>query len=83
MERRNFNWSRFHAYRVFDEFLERFVLSRKSYVTRHDKELDFEAAFDEIYSVFSEGYDNSDETFGKKVERQFAEASENSKNRFC
>jgi len=28
-----FVWQRFHAYRVFDEFLERFVLQRKSYVT--------------------------------------------------
>ncbi len=79
MERNNFGWSRFHAYRVFDEFVERFVLNRKSYVTRHDKDLDFEAAFDEIHSVFSEGYDDSNETFDNKVERQFAEASENSK----
>lgn len=79
MECSNFDWSRFHAYRVFDEFLERFVLNRKSYVTFHDKSLNFEAAFDEIHSVFSEGYDDSDETFDNKVERQFSETSENSK----
>lgn len=79
MDRSNFNWSRFYAYRVFDEFVERFVLNRKSYVTRHDKELDFKAAFDEIHLVFSEGYDDSNETFDSKVERQFADASENSK----
>ncbi|MEW8143417.1 MAG: HNH endonuclease [Candidatus Thiodiazotropha endolucinida] len=79
MERSNFDWFRFHAYRVFDEFLQRLVLERKSYITRHVKELEFEAAFNEIHSVFSEGYDDSNETFDNKVERQFADASENSK----
>lgn len=79
MERSNFDWYRFHAYRVFDEFVERFVLNRKSYVTLHEKALDFKAAFDEIHSVFSEGYDDSKETFDNKVKRQFAGASENSK----
>jgi len=37
IERGDFDWTRFHAYRVFDEFLERFVIDRKSYVTRHEK----------------------------------------------
>ncbi|MEW8027472.1 MAG: HNH endonuclease [Candidatus Thiodiazotropha endolucinida] len=79
MERSNFDWSRFHSYRVFDEFVERFVLTRRSYITRHEKELDFESAFREIHSAFSEGYDDSNETFDTKVERQFADASEDSK----
>ncbi|MES9948861.1 MAG: hypothetical protein ABW118_07875 [Candidatus Thiodiazotropha sp.] len=79
MERSNFDWSRFHAYRVFDEFVERFVLNRRSYITRHENELDFESAFHEIHSAFSEGYDDSNETFDTKVERQFADASEDSK----
>lgn len=79
MERSNFDWYRFHAYRVFDEFVERFILNRKSYVTLHEKALDFKAAFDEIHSAFSEGYDDSKETFDNKVKRQFVGASENSK----
>ncbi len=79
IEHSDFDWTRYHAYRVFDEFLERFVLNRKSYITRHEKELDFEAAFNEIHSLFSEGYDDSKETFDNKVERQFSGASENSK----
>ncbi len=83
MEHSNFDWSRFHAYRVFDEFVECFILNRKSYITRHEKELDFEAAFSEIHSVFSEGYDDSNETFDNKVERQFADASKNSKILFA
>lgn len=75
----NFDWSRFHAYRVFDEFLVRFVIDRKSYVTRHQKRLDLEKAFDEIHSCFSEGFDDSNEAFENKVERQFEKASENSR----
>lgn len=75
----NFDWSRFHAYRVFDEFLQRFVIDRKSYITRHEQRLDLEGAFDEIYSCFSEGFDDSKETFENKVEIQFENASENCK----
>ena len=75
----NFNWSRFHAYRVFDELLERFIIDRKSYVTRHENRLDLEKAFDEIHSRFSEGFGDSKETFDNKVERQFEGALENSK----
>lgn len=75
----NFDWTRFHAYRVFGEFLQRLVIERKSYITLHSFDLDLESAFDEIRSVFSEGYDESEETFDNKVVRQFANASENSK----
>jgi len=75
----DFDWSRFHAYRVFDEFLETFVISRKSYITRHEQKLDLEEAFEEIHFRFSEGYDDSQENFEKKVQRQFEGASENCK----
>ena len=74
-----FDWSRFHAYRVFDEFLETFVLERKSYITRHEQKLNFEEVFKEIHSRFSEGYDDSKESFENKVLRQFEGASENCK----
>lgn len=55
-----FDWNRFHAYRVFDEFLERFILQKKSYVTRHPEPLDLAAAFDDIRERFVAAYDDSD-----------------------
>lgn len=74
-----FNWRKFHAYRVFDEFLECFIIGKKSYVTHHNDQLNFKKAFEEIHSCFSEGYDDSKEDFESKVERQFKKASKNSK----
>jgi hypothetical protein len=75
----DFNWSQFHSYRVFDEFLQRFVIDQKSYITRHEKRLDFESAFDEINTCFSEGFNDSKETFDRKVRVQFQNASEDCK----
>ena len=75
----NFDWTRFHAYRVFDEFLQRFIIGRKSYVTTHPQRLDLEAAFEEIRSCFSEGFDDSSANFEDKVRSQFEVASEESK----
>ena len=75
----NFDWTRFHAYRVFDEFLKKFVVDRKSYVTHHTKQLDLGAAFEEISSCFVEGFDDSKADFTTKIKSQFEEASEESK----
>ena len=54
-----FDWKRFHAYRVFDEFLEQFILQRKSYVTKHPDTLDLAAAFEDIRKRFVDDYDDS------------------------
>jgi hypothetical protein len=75
----NFDWPRFHAYRVFEEFLKRFIIDRKSYVTRHNQRLNLEAAFEEISSCFVEGFDDSRADFTTKIKLQFKEASEESK----
>lgn len=79
MTAESYDWKRFHAYRVFDEFLERFVISRKSYVTRHELELDLEAAFDDISERFVAAFDDSKDKFEKKVIQQFDGASEQTK----
>ena len=79
MSAANYDWKQFHAYRVFDEFLERFVISRKSYVTRHELELDLEAAFDDISGRFVAAFDDSKDNFEKKVNLQFDGASEQTK----
>ncbi|MBI5382972.1 MAG: HNH endonuclease [Opitutae bacterium] len=79
MSKEAFDWKRFHAYRVFDEFLERFVIQRKSYVTRHDDQLDLDAAFKDIAERFIDGADESDKDFEQKVARQFTGASEQTK----
>ena len=71
-----FDWQRFHAYRVFDEFLDRFVLKRKSYVTGHPAELDLPAALEDIRERFVAGFDDSDTNFEEKVADQFEGASE-------
>lgn len=74
-----FDWKRFHAYRVFDEFLERFIIQRRSYVTRHEDQLDLQAAFEDIRSKFIDGADESDAKFERKVARQFHDASAQTK----
>ena len=74
-----FDWKRFHAYRVFDEFLERFVIQRKSYVTRHEDQLDLVAAFEEIRIRFIDTAYESDTDFGQKVARQFKDAAQEAK----
>jgi hypothetical protein len=74
-----FDWKRFHAYRVFDEFLEDFVLQRKSYVTSHDEQLDLESAFEDIRVRFVEAFDESKARFEEKLARQFEGASEQTK----
>lgn len=74
-----YDWKQFHAYRVFDEFLESFILNQKSYVTRHSQTLDLDAAFDDIHSRFVDEYDESDATYEDKIALQFEGASENTK----
>ncbi len=72
-----FNWNHFHSYRVFDEFLDSFVIKRKSYVTRHGEPLDLEVAFKEIEERFIVGADEAaDVDFDTKVRAQFEGASE-------
>jgi hypothetical protein len=74
-----FDWNRFHAYRVFDEFLDRFVLQRKSYVTKHPQTLDLAAAFEDIRKRFVADYDDSDAKYEEKIALQFADAPEQTK----
>src|SRR5690349_17817615 len=73
------NWQRFHAYRVFDEFLERFVLQQKSYVTQHPDPLDLVAAFEDIRQRFVDTLDKSESSFEDKLAIQFRGASEQTK----
>ena len=75
----SFDWQRFHAYRVFDEFLERFVLQRKSYVTKHPEPLDLAAAFEHIRLRFVAAFDDSEARFEEKVAHQFDGAPEQTK----
>lgn len=79
MNSASFDWQRFHAYRVFDEFLERFVLQRKSYATKHTEPLDLAAAFEDIRERFVAAFDDSEARFEEKVAHQFEGASEQTK----
>lgn len=79
MNSASFVWQRFHAYRVFDEFLDRFVLKRRSYVTRHPGPLDLAAAFEDIRQRFVAGFDDSEARFEEKIVHQFRDASEQTK----
>ena len=74
-----YNWKQFHAYRVFDEFLARFILQRKSYVTRHDEPLNLAAAFEDIRKRFVADFDDSDAKYEEKIAHQFEGASEETK----
>lgn len=76
MNSASFDWQRFHAYRVFDEFLDRFILQRKSYVTRHSEPLDLGEAFEDIRRRFVATFDDSEARFEEKVAHQFEGASE-------
>ena len=55
------------------------MLERKSYITTHDHLIDFDAAFADIQLRFVEGADESEDSFGAKVDRQFADAEENTR----
>lgn len=80
MSTENFNWNQFHAYRVFDEYLESFVINRKSYVIQHSATLDLEAAFEDIRARFIVAFnDSADVDFETKVMGQFDGASEETK----
>ncbi len=79
MDTKPFDWKRFHAYRVFEEYLERFVLQRKSYVTRHTEPLDLAKAFLDIRERFVAAYDDSEADFEDKVALQFNGAPEETK----
>jgi len=70
----HFDWNRFHSYRVFNEFLDRFVLQRKSYVTLHPDDLVLAAAFEDIRQRFVADYDDSDARYEEKIALQFADA---------
>lgn len=74
-----FDWNRFHSYRVFDAFLERFVLQRKSYVTLHPELLDLASAFEDIRERFVDAFDDSEAHFEEKVAVQFDGASDQTK----
>jgi len=83
MSDKAYNWKQFHAYRVFDEFLDRLVLQRRSYVTNHQQVLDLDSALEEIRNRFVDGFDDSKRKFENKVNIQFTDASENTKITFA
>lgn len=74
-----FDWQRFHAYRVFDEFLNRFVIQRKSCVTWDTEPLDLAVALEDIRVRFVAAFDGSMKRFEEKVARQFEGAPEPTK----
>lgn len=73
------NWKDFHSYRVFDEFIERFVVEHYSYITKHLDRLDFDAGLSEIKTRFIDNYDESKEDFELKLSKQFDGASGNAR----
>lgn len=74
-----FDWRRFRAYCVFDDFLKEVIIDKKSYVTHHKQPLDLKAAFEEISLCFVERFDGSKKDFTAKIVAQFANASINTK----
>ncbi|YCM45181.1 HNH endonuclease [Verrucomicrobiaceae bacterium 227] len=74
-----YNWHQFHAYRVFEEFLEEFILNHRSYLSTTPVPLDLPKAFDEIQRRFIDEYDDTNKTFEEKIELQFPTASEQTK----
>lgn len=73
------NWQQFHAYRVFDEFIGEFVIEQRSYITKHEHKLDLHAGIGEIKKRFVDEYDDSDSSFGEKLDKQFRTASDDIK----
>jgi 5-methylcytosine-specific restriction endonuclease McrA len=74
-----FNWEALGAYRVFDEFLQRFLTDEKSYITTHKNTLDLDAAFDDIRKRFVDEFDGSKSSFDEKLVKQFEGASLNTR----
>ncbi len=76
------NWHKYHAYRVFDEFIRTFIIERRSYITRHQQQLNFQSGLSDIKTRFVDNFDASADEFETKVARQFEGAPENSKIMF-
>jgi len=73
------NWTDYHAYRVFDEFIETFVIGKRSYITKHSQSLDFDEGLVDIKTRFIDKFDGSKDEYESKLEKQFDGASDNSK----
>ncbi len=78
-----FNWHDFASYRVFDEYLDRLLINRNSYITKHELDLDLESALSEIIERFISRFDESEQSFDEKIEKQFADASTQAKVLFA
>lgn len=75
MNRKTFDWKQFHAYRVFDEFLDEFIINRRSYISTKPTILDLTVAFADIRHRFVDEFDDSKDNFETKVLAQFKDAS--------
>lgn len=75
----SFPWHNYRAYRVFDEFLQRFVIEGGSYITTREAPLDLDAGFDEIRLRFVDEFDESKSSFDEKLIKQFEGASFNAR----
>jgi hypothetical protein len=73
------DWKKYHCYRVFDEFIETFVLGNRSYITKHAHDLDLVAGLVEIKKRFVDNYDASGTDYDVKLAKQFEGASEDVK----
>ena len=73
------DWKKYHCYRVFDEFIETFVLGKKSYITEHSQVLDLKAGLGEIKKRFVDNFDESGSDYESKLEKQFDGASQDVK----
>lgn len=75
-------WRKYHCYRVFDEFIETFILGKKSCITKHTHVLDLDSGLAEIKTRFVDNYDESGADYEVKLAQQFDGASEDVKIMF-
>lgn len=73
------DWKKYHSYRVFDEFVETFIIRKRSYITKHPQPLDFDAGLADIKFRFVDNYAEEVEEYEEKLSVQFDGADDNSK----
>lgn len=73
------NWTKYHSYRVFDEFIQTFIIEKHSYITKHPQLLDFDAGLADIKFRFVDNYAEAVEEYEEKLAVQFDGADDNSK----
>jgi 5-methylcytosine-specific restriction enzyme B len=68
-------WSDLRLYELYNEFINRFLLEGKSFITEEDEIIFTKDNLNEVFTRYVKNYDESDKNYYQKTDLQFANAS--------